>query len=114
MQNEKIHNNAAICPECMKKGPDGWKQTLLERARASREYAKVAEQQALERADCLEAFANEVFILPTEEEEKAIRKKWPGEWQLIEWEQTPEGNICHILSTRGERTGEKYNPRVGV
>jgi len=72
--NGKIDSGLAICPECMKKGPEGWKEILLERAKSKREYAKVAEQEALEEAAYYESFANDTFILPTEEEEKTIRK----------------------------------------
>jgi hypothetical protein len=82
--NGKIEYGSAICPDCMKKANIGWKEILLKRANEQREYAKVAAGEALDRMAYLEAFANDSFLLPTEEEEMAIRAQFPGAWLLIE------------------------------
>jgi len=82
--NGKINSGSAICSGCMEEGPEEWKKTLLERTKQKREYAKIAEREALEEAACYEALSEATFILPSEEEEKDIRKKFPGEWPLQE------------------------------
>lgn len=108
-ENGKIESDACICPECLKKGPAGWKEQLLERAQQEREYAKVAEQQLLARAAKLEKFAKDTFILPTEEEEQAVRAEWPGEWCLTEREETEEQGVTkrtfYAVSLHGKRLG---------
>lgn len=106
MSNGKIDSGSAICPECMKEGPEGWRKTLLEKAKQKREYAKDAERIAIEQAKYYESFSEADFILPSEEEEKNIRKEFPGEWALSEYEEKQGQKIWHVLSVRGKRTGE--------
>jgi len=61
-----------VCPWCMAVGPAKWKDILLEKARECRERAKTAQQKALDDAARYESLANDTFLMPTEDEEKAI------------------------------------------
>ena len=107
-EDAKLTRGSAICPDCMKKGAESWKEMLRARAQELKgiDWDK-RKREAERQADKLESLAEAGFALPSKEEQEAIRGEYPGEWPLHETEQRPDGSrVLHVLSAQGERTGE--------